>query len=99
MPLEAAKTDCYDLIRREDAYDALTLYYHHKTETQHAALKESLDRVPSAVKRGKWEMLMITTNPSKVRYICSVCRAPFDEDKNDLHRFAYCPECGARMEE
>ena len=37
-----------DLIKREDAYEVLTEYYHHKTEIQHKALREALDRVPSA---------------------------------------------------
>ena len=37
-----------DLISREKAYEVLTEYYHHKTEMQHKALREALDRVPSA---------------------------------------------------
>ena len=35
-----------DLISRKEAYDTLSEYYHHSTETQHAALKEALDKVP-----------------------------------------------------
>ena len=36
-----------DLISRQAAYDTLTEYYHHKTETQHKSLKEALNRVPT----------------------------------------------------
>lgn len=35
------------LIDEEDAYNVLTDYYHHRTETQHEALKEALSRVPT----------------------------------------------------
>ena len=40
-----------DLISRKAAYEVLTDYYHHKTETQHQALKEALGRVPSVKMR------------------------------------------------
>lgn len=43
--LEYEKMD--DLISRKAAYDVLTAYYHHKTDIQHAALHEALNRVPS----------------------------------------------------
>lgn len=39
---------CEDVISRQDAYDVLTDYYHHRTEIQHKGLKEALSRVPSA---------------------------------------------------
>lgn len=35
-------------ISRNDAYNTLTEYYHHTTEIQHKALREALERVPSA---------------------------------------------------
>lgn len=35
-----------DLVSRQAAYDTLTEYYHHTTETQHKSLKEALNRVP-----------------------------------------------------
>lgn len=35
-----------DLISREKAYEVLTDYYHQRTEIQHKALREALDRVP-----------------------------------------------------
>lgn len=37
-----------DYINRQTAYEVLTAYYHHKTDIQHAALHDALDRVPSA---------------------------------------------------
>lgn len=37
-----------DYIKRETAYDTLTEYYHHSTDTQHEALREALSRVPAA---------------------------------------------------
>lgn len=37
-----------DLISRRAAYEALTAYYHHTTDMQHAALYDALNRVPSA---------------------------------------------------
>ena len=37
-----------NLISKEQAYEVLSEYYHHKTEIQHKALREALDRVPSA---------------------------------------------------
>lgn len=36
------------LIDVEEAYKVLTDYYHHKTEIQHKALKEAIERVPIA---------------------------------------------------
>lgn len=37
-----------EYIEREEAYDTLTEYYHHSTDTQHGALREALSRVPAA---------------------------------------------------
>lgn len=34
-----------DTISRQDAYDTLTDYYHHTTQTQHDALRDALSRV------------------------------------------------------
>lgn len=36
------------LIDAEEAYKVLTDYYHHRTEIQHKALKEAIERVPIA---------------------------------------------------
>ena len=35
------------LIDADEAYKVLTDYYHHKTEIQHKALKEAIERVPT----------------------------------------------------
>ena len=35
------------LIDAEEAYKVLTDYYHHRTEIQHNALKEAIERVPT----------------------------------------------------
>lgn len=35
------------LIDADEAYKVLTDYYHHKTEIQHEALKEAIERVPT----------------------------------------------------
>lgn len=43
-----------DLISRQAAYDVLTAYYHHKTDIQHMALREALNKVPSAERHGRW---------------------------------------------
>ena len=42
-----------DTISRQAAYDTLTEYYHHKTDMQHTALAEALNRVPST-SRPRW---------------------------------------------
>lgn len=35
------------LINADEVYKVLTDYYHHRTETQHEALKEALSKVPT----------------------------------------------------
>lgn len=46
------------LINADEAYRVLSDYYHHRTEGQHDALREALDRVPEAVVRcGECEYL------------------------------------------
>lgn len=37
-----------EYIRKQDAFDVLTDYYHHTTENQHMALKEALGLIPEA---------------------------------------------------
>ena len=37
-----------DFISREAAIETLSEFYHHKSEIQHIALREALNRVPSA---------------------------------------------------
>ena len=36
-----------ELISKQQAYDVLTEYYHHTTDTQHKALMDALSRVPT----------------------------------------------------
>lgn len=36
-----------ELIDREATYEVLTSFYHHKTDIQHNALREALNKVPS----------------------------------------------------
>ncbi len=85
-----------DLISRQAAYETLTEYYHHKEQIQHEALKEALDRVPSAEKHGKW----VDIPHNRFRHKCSECKnfAPSyycgDENLTD-----YCPNCGAKMDD
>ena len=43
-----------DTISRQDAYDTLTDYYHHTTQTQHDALRDALGRVSSVEPEPKW---------------------------------------------
>ena len=53
------------LIDAEEAYKVLTDYYHHKTEIQHKALKEAIERVPTVdaepVRHGHWTIEDIVT--------------------------------------
>lgn len=39
------------LIDADKAFEVLSEYYHHKTDIQHDALREALDKVPEAVVR------------------------------------------------
>lgn len=50
-----------DLISRQAAYEFLSDYYHHRTEMQHKALREALDRVPSAQPKPRW--IPVTEKP------------------------------------
>lgn len=81
------------LISRQAAYEMLTEYYHHRTDLQHKALKEALERVPSAQerKKGKWveEVGML---------MCSECGDAWGTEQFDeVMSFNYCPNCGAEM--
>lgn len=61
-----------DLISRKQAFEVLTEYYHQRTEIQHIALKEALDRVPDAV-------------PFSYRW-CTDCKE-YDHEKHYCPRF------------
>lgn len=103
-----------DMIDREEAYKVLSDYYHHKTDAQHEALKEALDRVPSVEpKKGRWTIETIGEIPRyrdtsiyEPIYRCSCCGLPTESyvrfDKPTMPEDAdfprYCPHCGAKME-
>ena len=86
------ETHACDLISRQAAIDALSDYYHHTTETQHAALREALGRVESVdavpVVHGRW------TDKDGGIATCSVC----GDRWGVWSVMKYCPNCGARMD-
>ena len=96
------------LIDEQDAYDVLSDYYHHSTDTQHAALKETLEMVPTVdavpVRHGRW---FIGDDGALHCSECSktpVNRVIVDEipifDMTPIaERMKYCPNCGAKMDE
>lgn len=51
------------LIEADEAFRVLSDYYHHRTETQAAALREALDRVPEAVVNEKEYIVRETSYP------------------------------------
>lgn len=75
-----------DLIDRQAAYETLTDYYHHRTEIQHAALHDALNRVPAA--RARWEYV---DYGGVGNWHCSACRAISHKRTN------FCPACGRNM--
>lgn len=85
-----------DYIDRQAAYDVLTAYYHHKTDMQHAALHEALNRVPSAdvqpVRHGWW------IEDKEVEFVCSECGEQCANTVMGMPRDRYCKWCGARMD-
>lgn len=85
------------------AFKVLSEYFHHRTQIQHMALSEALDKVPAAdvqeVKRGHWD-------DERVAFYlkCSECgccvRAFSGEVFLDYgQEWNYCPNCGAKMDE
>ena len=84
------------LIDTDAAYAVLTDYYHHSTDTQHAALREALGRVESVdavqVKHGRWIYHPDWQADGECGYECSECGMGSDVD------YPYCMLCGARME-
>jgi hypothetical protein len=90
------------LIDSQTAYDVLTDYYHHSTDTQHAALREALGRVESVdavpVVHGEWVWVQYDANPEIGNFHCSKCRfipATFNMINKQLN---FCPNCGAKMD-
>lgn len=92
-----------DFIRREAAIETLSEFYHHKSEIQHIALREALNRVPTAdvrpVVRGKWiRGNESRTGPTKDSYICSVCgEKTLSGFCGNPAKTNFCPNCGADM--
>jgi len=84
------------LIDESKAYAVLTDYYHHSTDTQHAALREALGRVETVdavpVKHGRWIYHPDWQADGECGYECSECGMGSDVD------YPYCMLCGARME-
>lgn len=83
-----------DLIKRQDAIDAVTKYC---TEHDLRDLLADLEVLPSAQKTGKWIWVQYDSNPEIGNWHCSVCRfmpASFNLAKKHLN---YCPNCGAYM--
>ena len=80
------------LIDADEAYKVLTDYYHHRTEIQHKALEEAIERVPTVdpVKHGHW----IKSEKSDHEWECSACGYGLSD-----YRTTYCYDCGAKMDE
>ena len=80
------------VIDTDAAYAVLTDYYHHSTDTQHAALREALGRVETVdavpVVHGRW------TDKDGGIATCSVC----GDRWGVWSVMKYCPNCGARMD-
>ena len=80
-------------IDADEAYKVLTDYYHHKTEIQHDALKEAIERVPTVdaepVRHEHWKE---HKDYPGLAYLCSGC-GYFTTDRS-----YYCPYCGAKNE-
>lgn len=100
-----------EYIKREAAYDTLTEYYHHSTDTQHRALREAFSRVPAA----DVAPVVHGTNIGEEyadcdQFVCSNCgielqdwtRVERDLDDGEIthyeYTFRYCPNCGAKMD-
>ena len=86
------------LIDADKAYKVLTDYYHQRTEIQHKALKEAIERVPTVdpVKHGHW----IKTDYEGT-YECSVCGEMWtlNDGTPEENNMNYCTRCGAKMDE
>ena len=95
------------LIDTDAAYDVLTDYYHHTTDTQHQALREALGRVESVdavpVKHGRWIKKRYWIEGAGMGerygyyYSCSKCGNLVCGGYDECGK-KYCDECGARMD-
>lgn len=87
------------LIDADEGYKILTEYYHHRTDMQHTALKEALDRVPTIdaepVRHGKWE---IHEAFGYMDMTCSVCGWLYEYNFGLEREWNFCSHCGAKMD-
>lgn len=83
-------------IDADETYNVLTDYYHQRTEIQHKALKEAIERVPTVdaepIKHGHWEH---GEDVFGMYCQCSECGNQY----YGSYEFKYCPNCGAKMDE
>ena len=95
------------VIDTDAAYAVLTDYYHHTTDTQHAALREALGRVETVdavpVKHGRWIKKRYWSEGVGMGerygyyYSCSKCGNLVCGGYDECGK-KYCDECGARMD-
>ena len=89
------------LIDKEQAYQVLSEYYHHRMPIQHKALREALDRVPvveaEPVRHGKWNDIDSQMYTWKVR--CNQCGHERSMMSTQGRYPKYCENCGAKMVE
>lgn len=83
------------LIDADEAYEVITEAYHHTTDTQHMALREALDRIPTVdaveVVRCK-ECIYASYSKAYRRLVCDV-------DDGELVDEDFFCSCGRRKEE
>ena len=94
-------------IDTDAAYAVLTDYYHHSTDTQHAALREALGRVETVdavpVRHGRWIKKRYWSEGVGMGerygyyYSCSKCGNLVCGGYDECGK-KYCDECGARMD-
>lgn len=94
-----------DTISRQAAIDALDEYieeysfdldengYHNPKWCAMQEARMTIQRLPSAERRGRWIMKKDVTFPHMV---CSECKKSFYGNIDEV--WSYCPNCGARME-
>ena len=88
----------------DDVFSVLTDWYHHRTDIQRCALAEALSHVQTAdvepVIHGTWDERIVEDREYdpygffRRRFYCSACGRYQTYGKT-----AYCPKCGAKMEE
>jgi DNA-directed RNA polymerase subunit RPC12/RpoP len=85
-----------DLIRREDAIEAINKSLDKETLLNRFVRKIAIDaiiQIPSADRpQGEWKKNKVY----KHIIFCSECGEPF-EQSNSAECWNYCPNCGARM--